>query len=183
MTWISKETWTPEEVNGVLGQEVIRRDGSVVVPEAIQLTHTHFTRCRCRGEGTVFFNTKLSHTTDQWDAVSYFSDLSEFPDGAVVSLRDKPAFKSDGGSSDYYKFSIPKNRVAEDDTHFHLSISEVIKYALNNDFDKGNIFKALVRLGRKEGTSIEYDINKCHWFLDEILAAHKGEQHDVGKGE
>lgn len=87
--------------------------------------------------------------------------------------------KSDGGSSSYYKFSIPVNRVRIEDGQVHMSVSEVIRYALNNDFDKGNIFKALVRLGLKEGTSVDYDINKCRWFLDELKAASNGDNHDV----
>jgi hypothetical protein len=51
---------------------------------------------------------------------------------------------------------------------FRIEVKDIIRYALDNDFDKGNIFKALVRLGKKDGASIEYDINKCIYFLEEL---------------
>jgi hypothetical protein len=95
--------------------------------------------------------------------------------------------KSDGGSSSYYEIDIPINKVSLIDFNtgeawtdveyspviaVKLEVKDVIRYALDNDFDKGNIFKALVRLGKKDGASAEYDINKCAFFLEELRKEH-----------
>lgn len=62
--------------------------------------------------------------------------------------------KLTGGSSDYYK--IPEHA-----TDLHHLISHV-----DMSFARGNLFKALYRLGNKDGTSIDYDLDKCQFFLD-----------------
>lgn len=90
---------------------------------------------------------------------------------------------SDGGSSSYYEIDIPLNKIKyatdgkvpvpgetyQTPTHIRVEVKDIIKYGLDNDFDRGNIFKALVRLGRKAGADEKYDINKCMFFLKEIM--------------
>jgi hypothetical protein len=98
-----------------------------------------------------------------------------FEEGLLVY----PKVKSDGGSSAYYEIDIPIGKVSfihsgseqlltEMTGYIRIEVKDVIRYALDNDFDKGNIFKALVRLGKKDGASIVYDINKMRFFLDEL---------------
>lgn len=83
--------------------------------------------------------------------------------------------ESTGGSSDYYKIRIPKECVFVNVDHVQIEVKDVIRYALNNDFTFGNVFKALVRIVSKrngvgkKGADIEYDLNKCKFFLDEEL--------------
>lgn len=77
---------------------------------------------------------------------------------------------SDGGSSDYYKAQIPANAsgVEIKDGVIHIEARHVIRYMLGNDFDKGNIFKAMCRLGRKAGVDEAYDKNKIVWFAEQL---------------
>ena len=89
-----------------------------------------------------------------------------------------PKVESDGGSSSYYEIDIPASKIQflteEDDPkfttpHIRVEVKDMIKYGLDNDFDRGNIFNALVRLGRKVGADDTYDIKKCMFFLQEIM--------------
>jgi hypothetical protein len=64
--------------------------------------------------------------------------------------------KSDGGSSTYY--FLPKGATELNDLIEHKGMS----------FARGNLFKALYRLGEKEGTEVEYDLNKFQLFLDRL---------------
>lgn len=87
--------------------------------------------------------------------------------------------KSDGGSSSYYEINLPPHVVQEvfkeveldggDLAYFKIEVKDVIKYALDNDFDRGNIFKALVRLGHKHGADELYDLRKCKFFIEEMI--------------
>ncbi len=63
-----------------------------------------------------------------------------------------PKTTSDGGSTSYYK--LPEG--AKD-------LQDVIE-AKNMNFAIGNIFKACYRLGEKDGTSADYDLNKIIFF-------------------
>lgn len=64
--------------------------------------------------------------------------------------------KSDGGSSSYY--FLPEG--AKD-------LNDLIE-AKEMSFARGNIFKALYRLGEKEGVDVSYDLNKIEVFLDRL---------------
>ena len=76
---------------------------------------------------------------------------------AVGGPPHPPAkIKSDGGSSCYY--FIPKGAIELQDLIEHREMS----------FARGNLFKALYRLGEKEGVDIEYDLNKLQFFLDRM---------------
>lgn len=79
-------------------------------------------------------------------------DKPKTPTGKIVS---------DGGSSGYYHF--PED--AED-------LNDLIEYR-EMSFARGNIFKALFRLGEKEGVDVSYDLNKMQLFLDRLKAMHK----------
>ena len=48
-------------------------------------------------------------------------------------------------------------------------LGDLIEYRSMN-FNIGNIFKAAYRLGEKDGTSIEYDLNKIIYFAERELA-------------
>lgn len=88
--------------------------------------------------------------------------------------------KSDGGSSKYYQLTV---RVTEDKIEnatpqgevkdVTLETGDVIRALVDNDFDLGNCIKAIRRIHQsskgegKSGTSIEYDVNKIKYFLDE----------------
>lgn len=95
-------------------------------------------------------------TPRQWDAAA-----------KAVKLKDQ----TNGGSASYYQFPIPDFILRYINETGMIEARHVIRIMLNNDFDKGNIFKALVRLGEKAGVEPDYDINKSHFFLDCIKEA------------
>jgi hypothetical protein len=64
--------------------------------------------------------------------------------------------KSDGGSSAYYE--LPEGATELNDLIEHRGMS----------FARGNIFKALYRLGEKAGVDVAYDLNKIGIFLDRL---------------
>jgi hypothetical protein len=90
--------------------------------------------------------------------------------------------KSDGKSSSYYNLPFNERLTAkikqqiEDGVPLNIETGDVIEMMFGNDFDFGNVEKALRRiyqakLGKgKAGVDIQYDINKCHWSIDEIAA-------------
>ena len=66
-----------------------------------------------------------------------------------------------GYATDYYV--LPKG--AEE-------LGDLIEYR-NMNFNLGNIFKAAYRLGHKNGTTPEYDLNKIIYFAERELARRK----------
>jgi len=93
---------------------------------------------------------------------------------------EKQAVKSDGGSSSYYELEVPQyvlDRLARQERDCEIATIEtgdVIRMLVDNDFDAGNIIKALRRIIQakkgigKAGTDIKYDINKVKYFINEI---------------
>lgn len=75
-------------------------------------------------------------------------------------LKAPAATRSDGGSSSYYH--IPKDATDLQDLIEDKEMS----------FARGNLFKALYRLGEKEGIDHAYDLNKMQWFLDRMKRMH-----------
>lgn len=73
---------------------------------------------------------------------------------APTEARTKIA--STGGSSSYY--FLPKGAT---------ELNDLIEFK-EMSFARGNIFKALYRLGEKEGIDIEYDLNKIELFLGRL---------------
>lgn len=78
---------------------------------------------------------------------------------AVTNTRGKIA--SNGSSSSYY--DIPDNAVTLNDLIEDREMS----------FARGNMFKALYRLGAKQGVDVEYDLNKVEYFLGRLRKMHK----------
>lgn len=78
--------------------------------------------------------------------------------------------KSDGGSSSYYQVTIRRR----DGATFTCETGDIIRVLVANDFDLGNIIKASRRISQalqgqgKDGTSINYDLNKIEYHLNEI---------------
>ena len=100
-------------------------------------------------------------------------------------------FKSDGGSSDYYQIKFPvdilleaaEKAVEEGKSHAIIETEDVIRYALDNDFDRGNIFKCMVRITSlenglgKAGNDALYDASKI------VYSAEKMRRHYKEKAE
>lgn len=106
-------------------------------------------------------------------------------DGYFVANSDTPCgeaptkFKSDGGSSDYYKLKIKR---ASDGQVFDCEMGDIIYSVFGGDFDLGNIVKACRRMhldgqgGGKDGIDAEYDAKKIEWFTKDFLQrVNKGE--------
>jgi hypothetical protein len=68
---------------------------------------------------------------------------------------------STGGSSSYY--AIPEDATDLQDLIEQKEMS----------FARGNLFKALFRMGEKEGIDVGYDLNKLQWFLDRMKRMHQ----------
>lgn len=88
--------------------------------------------------------------------------------------------KSDGGSSSYYEINLPieliKKALAryEETGRCYIEAEDVIRHALGNDFDRGNIFKCLKRITSleqgvgKAGNTALYDANKIYYSATKI---------------
>ena len=88
--------------------------------------------------------------------------------------------KSDGGKSSYYKMPLNERIIEKMEAQKvagiepFLEVEDIIEIMVGNDFDFGNITKALRRIfmaklgGGKEGNDIRYDITKSHYYLDQI---------------
>lgn len=68
---------------------------------------------------------------------------------------------SDGGSTDYY--------VLPD----HATELKHLISARDMSFARGNVFKACYRLGEKDGASLEYDLRKMLFFVQEMIEMHE----------
>jgi len=81
----------------------------------------------------------------------------------VILPKSEPTakIKSSGGSSKYY--AIPEDAKDLQDL---IEVKEM-------SFARGNLFKALYRLGVKDGTDVGYDLNKLQWFLDRLKQMHE----------
>lgn len=106
----------------------------------------------------------------------------------VVPETDKP-IKSDGGSSGYYKLKMRLSsdnvsKVPEHDelVDIELETGDVIRALVDNDFDLGNMVKAIRRIHQaskgqgKDNTTVEYDCNKIEYFLKEWYNNYQKEQ-------
>lgn len=86
-------------------------------------------------------------------------------ENTVAEVQFDGPVASDGGSSAYYK--LPPQAT---------DLMDLIE-AEEMSFARGNMFKALFRLGKKAGTDVEYDLNKLQWFLDRMREMHtKGQR-------
>lgn len=73
--------------------------------------------------------------------------------------------KSNGGSSSYY--FLPEHA-----TELRHLIS-----AKSMSFARGNLFKAIYRLGEKSGTDVPYDLKKMKFFIKDLIEMHKRGEH------
>ena len=73
--------------------------------------------------------------------------------------------KSDGGSTSYYE--LPPHAT---------ELRHLISYK-GMSKSRGDIFKACYRLNEKEGSAIEYDLNKIKFFIDDLLEMHQRGEH------
>lgn len=102
----------------------------------------------------------------------------EEDDLVLLNLVGNSPVKSDGGASSYYEKQIVR---LSDGEAFNCQTGDIIRSMVNNDFDGGNILKALDRIFQniqgkgKEGTSIEYDCNKIIYFANVIKERFKDE--------
>ncbi len=108
------------------------------------------------------------------------SDKSVEPDDTEFfgpeSEHVSEAVKSDGGSSSYYELHVRVpagdcTTVTDQLIDVKLETGDVIRSLVDNDFDLGNVIKALRRLhlaanGKgKVGTDVEYDCKKVEYFM------------------
>lgn len=96
-------------------------------------------------------------------------------------------FKSDGGSSAYYQIKFPvglllesaQKAVEEGKSHAIIETEDIIRYALDNDFDRGNIFKCMVRITSLEnglgkvGNDALYDASKIVYSAEKMRRYYK----------
>jgi len=116
-----------------------------------------------------------------------------FGPGAPIVLNkikpecDKGEVKSDGGSSSYYQLEVlvPAANcitVTPQVIKVQFETGDVVKALVDNDFDLGNVLKAMRRVhlaaqGKgKEGTSIEYDMKKIEYFIKKWYDNYQLEQ-------
>ena len=77
--------------------------------------------------------------------------------------------KSDGKTGVYYDIKLPKSCVQDLDTYnYQITAGDIMLNALDNDYDKSSIFKALVRLDKKEGVGVKYDLSKIEYHLERL---------------
>lgn len=70
-----------------------------------------------------------------------------------------------GGNANYYQ--LPEDAVEMQDLIEHRGMN----------FAQGNMFKAMYRLGEKEGTTMQYDLNKIIWYAERELRRLEREQN------
>ena len=114
----------------------------------------------------------------QWKPECRTAPCSDIRDGYFVANSVTPCgevptkFKSDGGSSDYYKLKIKR---ASDGQVFDCEMGDIIYSVFGGDFDLGNIVKACRRMyldaqgAGKDGIDAEYDAKKIEWFTKDFL--------------
>ena len=92
----------------------------------------------------------------------------------ITEYRD-PKIKSDGKSGAYYDIVLPERswtwadeRVHGEGNTIQFTAADIMEHVLDNDYDRSSIFKALVRIGKKEGIDHEYDLNKISYHLERL---------------
>lgn len=91
-----------------------------------------------------------------------------------VGLSKTP-HKSTGGSSKYYEVVLPEWLLDKQKENGYIMIEDLAEIMFDNDFNYTNIFKAQKRMfdlqkgGGKEGNTLEYDANKCKYYVDKQL--------------
>lgn len=79
-------------------------------------------------------------------------------------MARKELVKSDGGSTSYY--TLPEHATELRHLISHKGMSK----------SRGDIFKACYRIGEKDGSTVEYDLLKMKFFIEDLIEMH-------GRGE
>lgn len=123
------------------------------------------------------------------DAINYLLDViaEKSPNreisvyGPLGSVESKSSsnkrIKSDGLSSDYYKIYIPKDNIKMSDCgeFYIVQVEDVTEFGCGNDFDKGNLIKSCIRMGKKEGNDDKYELNKMSYSMKKLRRRYLGE--------
>lgn len=152
------------------------------VDEAIWAIHYHCVRVVEKSKQSNDPSKLNVNLTVDIDGEEVAERVQKFID-EYATEQPKP-IQSDGGSSSYYDLPIPEellNKILErkEEGKAYIKTEEIIHYCFGNDFDKGNLFKSLVRIHSAElgfgkaGNSIEYDCNKIHYSVDKIAQRNK----------
>ena len=99
------------------------------------------------------------------------STLEETSKKVVEQIHSETPVSSDGKASSYYWIELPLSERVVVDTEKGMvgfMVEEIIEHALGNDFDRGNIMKANLRVGKKSGNSVEYDANKIQYSAERL---------------
>lgn len=120
------------------------------------------------GECKLFQEREIVYSTNQnkEDDMAYVG-LNRDSNGILKIGKVIGPIKSDGGSSSYYDFIIPRLGT--------IKTEELIKYFVDNDFDLGTILKTLRRVNEtkkgvgKEGNDILYELNKIKYTIDKLI--------------
>jgi len=75
--------------------------------------------------------------------------------------QDREKVASDGLSTKYYQ--LPEHATELRHLISHKGMSK----------SRGDIFKACYRLGEKQGTDVEYDLNKMKFFIEDLIEMSK----------
>ena len=78
-----------------------------------------------------------------------------------MELRGLGVVKSDGGATAYYELPDHATELRHLISHKGMSKS------------RGDIFKACYRLGEKDGASVEYDLRKMLFFVQDLIEMHQ----------
>lgn len=185
-----RQTALYQEMTKLLGKRGVVKDKRAYldvkfddeVDEAIWAIHYHCVRVvEKRKQSNDLSKLNVNLTVDI-DGEEVAERVQKFID-EYATEQPKP-IQSDGGSSSYYDLTIPDellNKILErkEEGKSYIKTEEIIRYCFGNDFDKGNLFKSLVRIHSAElgfgkaGNSIEYDCNKIHYSADKIAQRNK----------
>lgn len=100
----------------------------------------------------------------------------------MSEVESSTGFKSDGGSSDYYKIYLPEDLIKDIAEKGYVEVKDVLRYGLDNDATLFNVGKALFRVASarrglgKAGVTVDYDLNKCLFFIKDEIEAIKIKQ-------
>lgn len=93
------------------------------------------------------------------------NETQEFYHESIIKMsRQAEKIVSDGKATSYYDFPIGA-----------VTLNDLIEYK-EMSFARGNIFKAIYRLGEKDGINDEYDLNKIIYYAERMLNSLKNKK-------
>ena len=90
--------------------------------------------------------------------------IQESYQDSMKRLMKEDKIVSDGKATAYYDFPVGA-----------ITLNDIIEYK-NMSFARGNIFKAVYRLGEKNGIDDEYDLNKIIYYAERMLTIIKNKK-------